>query len=91
MQFARREKKLPVVLSQDEVAKFFKAIKNKKHRAILMTTYAAGLRILETTRLKLSDIDSSRMTIRIQQDKGKKDRYVMPYSILFQNSMIQSP
>ena len=77
IQFARREKKLPVVLSQDEVAKFFKAIKNKKHRAILMTTYAAGLRILETTRLKLSDIDSSRMTIRIQQGKGKKDRYVM--------------
>ena len=75
--FARRERKLPVVLSPDEVAQFLKAVENKKHKAILMTTYAAGLRILETTRLKLSDIDSRRMTIRIQQGKGKKDRYVM--------------
>jgi len=75
--FARREKKLPVVLSPDEVAQFLKAVENKKHKAILMTTYAAGLRILETTKLRLSDIDSRRMTIRIQQGKGKKDRYVM--------------
>ncbi|MBW2006002.1 MAG: site-specific integrase [Deltaproteobacteria bacterium] len=75
--FARRKKKLPVVLSPDEVAQFFKAVENKKHKAILLTTYAAGLRILETTRLRLSDIDSRRMTIRIQQGKGKKDRYVM--------------
>lgn len=75
--FARREKKLPVVLSPDEVAQFLKAVENKKHKAILMTIYATGLRILETTRLKVSDIDSRRMTIRIQQGKGKKDRYVM--------------
>jgi len=75
--FARREKKLPVVLSPDEVAQFLKAVENKKHKAILMTTYAAGLRILETTRLKVSDIDSRRMTIRVQQGKGKKDRHVM--------------
>lgn len=75
--FARREKKLPIVLSPDEVAQFLKAVENKKHKAILMTTYATGLRILETTRLRLSDIDSRRMTIRIQQGKGKKDRYVM--------------
>ena len=44
--YARREKKLPVVLSPDEVAQFLKAVKNKKHKAILMTTYAAGLRVL---------------------------------------------
>jgi len=75
--YARREKKLPVVLSPDEVAQFLKAVKNKKHKAILMTTYAAGLRVLEATRLKVSDIDSQRMTIRVQQGKGKKDRYVM--------------
>lgn len=75
--FARREKKLPVVLSPDEVVQFLKAVKSKKHKAILMTTYATGLRILETTRLKVSDIDSRRMTIRVQQGKGKKDRYVM--------------
>lgn len=75
--FARREKKLPVVLSPDEVVQFLKAVKSKKHKTILMTTYATGLRILETTRLKVSDIDSRRMTIRVQQGKGKKDRYVM--------------
>lgn len=75
--FARREKKLHVILSPDEVAQFLNAVKNKKHKVILMTTYAAGLRILEATRLKVSDIDSRRMTIRIQQGKGKKDRYVM--------------
>ena len=75
--FARREKKLPVVLSPDEVAQFLNAIENKKHKTILITTYAAGLRILEATRLRLSDIDSRRMTIRVQQGKGKKDRYVM--------------
>jgi site-specific recombinase XerD len=75
--FSRQEKKLPVVLSQDEVAQFLKAVENKKHKAILMTTYATGLRIFETTRLKVSDIDSRRMTIRVQQGKGKKNRYVM--------------
>jgi len=75
--YARREKKLPVVLSPDEVAQFLKAVNNKKHKAILITIYATGLRILEATRLKVSDIDSQRMTIRVQQGKGKKDRYVM--------------
>jgi site-specific recombinase XerD len=75
--YARREKKLPVVLSPDEVAQLLKAVKNKKHKAILITTYATGLRILEATRLKVADIDSQRMTIRVQQGKGKKDRYVM--------------
>ncbi len=75
--FARRERKLPVVLSSDEVAQFLKAVKNKKHRVILMTVYATGLRVLEATRLKVSDIDSRRMTIRVRQGKGKKDRYVM--------------
>jgi site-specific recombinase XerD len=74
---ARREKKLPVVLSADEVAQFFRAIHSMKHRAILITAYAAGLRIAEATRLKVSDIDSRRMTIRVEQGKGKKDRYVM--------------
>jgi len=75
--FARREKKLPVVLSPEEVMQFLKAVKSKKHKVILMTVYAAGLRILEATRLKLSDVDSQRMTIRVRQGKGKKDRYVM--------------
>lgn len=74
---SRREKKLPVVLSQEEVARFFAAIESLKYRAILVTAYAAGLRVTEVTRLKVSDIDSSRMTIRVDQGKGQKDRYVM--------------
>lgn len=74
---ARREKKLPVVLSPDEVAQFFRATRSMKHRAILITAYAAGLRIAEVTRLKIRDIDSRRMTIRVDQGKGRKDRYVM--------------
>jgi len=73
----RREKKLPVVLSPDEVAQFFQAIRSVKYRAVLMTAYAAGLRVSEVSRLKVSDIDSRRMAIRVEQGKFRKDRYVM--------------
>jgi len=74
---ARREQKLPVVLSAEEVVKFFNAIDSIKYRAILMTAYAGGLRISEVLRLRFSDIDRNRMTIRVEQGKGQKDRYVM--------------
>jgi site-specific recombinase XerD len=75
--FPRREKKLPVVLSQEEVSRFLDAIRSLKYRAILMTTYAAGLRLSEVAHLRVRDIDSSRMVIRVEQGKGRKDRYVM--------------
>jgi integrase/recombinase XerD len=75
--FPRREKKLPVVLSPTEVIEFFRAIGSLKHRAILMTAYAAGLRVSEVAHLQVADIDSQRMLIRICQSKGHKDRYVM--------------
>jgi integrase/recombinase XerD len=74
---AKRPRTLPVVLSPDEVARFFAAIRNVKHRALLMTAYAAGLRVSEVTQLRVDDIDSSRMVIRVRQGKGQKDRYVM--------------
>lgn len=75
--FPRQAKKLPVVLSLEEVARFFDAITNLKHRAILMTAYSAGLRTSEVVQLLVHDIDSQRMMIRIEQGKGQKDRYVM--------------
>src|SRR5712691_5291283 len=75
--FPRQPKKLPVVLSQGEVIRFLEAIRTIKFRAILMTAYAAGLRLSEVTHLQVSDIDSQRMVIRVRQGKGQKDRYVM--------------
>lgn len=75
--FARQPKKLPVVLSPSEMQRFLEAIRKLKYRAILMTAYAAGLRLSEVTHLQVTDIDSQRMVIRVRQGKGQKDRYVM--------------
>jgi site-specific recombinase XerD len=75
--FPKRPKTLPVVLSVEEVARFSESFRSLKHRAIIMTAYAAGLRVSEITHLRVSDIDSQRSVIRIQQGKGQKDRYVM--------------
>jgi site-specific recombinase XerD len=73
----KQPKTLPTVLSTEEVTRFFAAIRGLKHRAILMTAYAAGLRISEVVALRPDDIDSQRMVIRVRQAKGRKDRYVM--------------
>jgi len=73
----RRGNKLPVVLSQEEVARFLAAVENLKHRMALTVCYAAGLRISEAVRLTPAAIDSQRMVIRVEQGKGRKDRYVM--------------
>ena len=73
----KEPKKLPVVLSPDEIAQFFEAVPSLKHRAILMTAYAAGLRVSEVVALRVDDIDSRRMVIHVRQAKGQKDRYVM--------------
>jgi integrase/recombinase XerD len=68
---------LPIILSREEVSRFLESISNLKHRTILMTVYAGGLRISEAIHLKVSDIDSQRMVLRIDQGKEQKDRYVM--------------
>jgi len=79
--YQKTGRKLPEILSPQEVAALFKATGNLKHRALLMTMYASGLRVCEVTHLRVSDIDPQRMVIRIEQGKGRKDRYVMlsPY------------
>jgi len=75
--FQRRARRLPVVLTRDEVKTLFEVTDNLKHRAVMMTIYSAGLRLSEATHLRISDIDSKAMRIHVQLGKGKKDRYVM--------------
>lgn len=74
--YQKTARKLPEILSTDKVAALL-AVPNVKHRALLMAMYAGGLRVSEATHLKVSDIDSQRMVLRIDQGKGRKDRYVM--------------
>lgn len=73
----RMEKRIPLVLAPAEIEAMLEATENLKQRVILMTAYSAGLRVLETAQLKVTDIDSQRMTIRVEQGKGKKDRYTL--------------
>jgi integrase/recombinase XerD len=73
----KKEKRLPEVLSYQEVAKILEKTANLKHRAILFLVYSAGLRVGEVVNLKISDIDSGRMLIHVRQGKGKKDRYTV--------------
>jgi integrase/recombinase XerD len=73
----KKPQKLPIVLSPEEVRHFLSCVASPKYRTILTTCYAAGLRISEAVRLRPPDIDSQRMVIRVDQDKGQKDRYVM--------------
>lgn len=74
--YGHRPKTLPTVLSGDEVARIIACVRNIKHRTVLLTLYSAGLRISEALQLKLPDIDSSRMMLKVVQGKGSKDRYV---------------
>jgi site-specific recombinase XerD len=73
----KKPQKLPIVLSPDEVMQFLRAVGSTKHRVILTTCYAAGLRISEAIRLRPPAIDSKRMVLRVEQGKGQKDRYAL--------------
>ncbi len=73
----RRSSTLPDILSTHEVARVLTSVKNLKHRVLLMTTYGGGLRVGEVVRLRIADIHSDRMMIRVQQGKGRKDRYTL--------------
>ncbi|HEX6015051.1 MAG TPA: tyrosine-type recombinase/integrase, partial [Geminicoccaceae bacterium] len=73
----RKADPLPVILSQDEVARLLTAVPNRKMRTLLTTVYAAGLRVSEAVGLKVGDIDSARMVIHVREGKGRRDRHVM--------------
>jgi len=77
-------RKLPVVLSREEVARLLAAVDNLKHQTALAVAYGAGLRASEVVALKVNDIDSQRMTLRIEQGKGCKDRYAMLSPVLLE-------
>lgn len=84
MQHVRVPRTLPVVLSRDEAARLIAAAPNLKHLAALSVAYGAGLRASEVVSLKVGDIDSQRMTLRVEQGKGGKDRYAMLSPVLLE-------
>ena len=77
-------RKLPVILSPDEVKRLIAAAGNLKHQTALALAYATGLRVNEIVTLKVGDIDSQRMTLRVEQGKGQKDRYAMLSPVLLE-------
>jgi site-specific recombinase XerD len=84
MQPVRVPRTLPVVLSREEVARLIAAAANLKHQTALSLAYGTGLRVGEVVALKVGDIDSQRMTLRVEQGKGSKDRYAMLSPILLE-------
>jgi site-specific recombinase XerD len=80
----REPRKLPVVLSREEVARLIDAAGKPKYQAVLSVAYGAGLRASEVVALKLGDIDRARMTLRVEQGKGHKDRYAMLSPVLLE-------
>ena len=82
--FVHEPRKLPVVLSPEEVARFLEAAPGVKYKAAFSAAYGAGLRVSEVAALKVSDIDSERMMLRIEQGKGGKDRYAMLSPVLLE-------
>ena len=84
MSSVRVPQTLPVVLSREEVARLLAAVSNLKHQTALSVAYGAGLRSSEVIALKVGDIDSERMTLRVEQGKGRKDRYAMLSPVLLE-------
>ena len=84
MQTVREPQRLPVVLSREEVARLIAAAPNPKSQTALSVAYATGLRVSEVVSLKVTDIDSKRMTLRVEQGKGRKDRYAMLSPLLLE-------
>ena len=84
MQSVRVPQRLPVILSKEEVTRLLGAVGHIKHQTALSLAYGTGLRVGEVVALKVSDIDSQRMTLRVEQGKGRKDRYAMLSPVLLE-------
>jgi integrase/recombinase XerD len=84
MQPVKVPRTLPVVLSPEEVSRLIAAARNIKHQVALSVAYGTGLRVSEVVGLKVTDVDSQRMTLRVEQGKGRKDRYAMLSPVLLQ-------
>jgi integrase/recombinase XerD len=84
MQPVKVPRTLPVVLSPEEVSRLIAAARNVKHQVALSLAYGTGLRVSEVVGLKVTDVDSQRMTLRVEQGKGRKDRYAMLSPVLLQ-------
>jgi integrase/recombinase XerD len=84
LSFIHEPRKVPVVLSPEEVARFLEAAPDLKYKAALSVAYGAGLRVSEVVSLKVSDIDSKRMMLRVEQGKGRKDRHAMLSPVLLE-------
>lgn len=84
MQPVHMPRKLPVILSREEVRRLIAAAGNLKHQTALALAYGTGLRVNEVVTLKVGDIDSQRMTLRVEQGKGQKDRYAMLSPVLLE-------
>ncbi|TYQ15216.1 UNVERIFIED_CONTAM: site-specific recombinase XerD [Acetivibrio alkalicellulosi] len=85
---ARRKRKLPEVMSIEEIDRLFNVTKNLKHKAILMIIYSSGLRVSEGCNLRIGDIDSKRMAVRVRSGKGDKDRYTILSELALENLRI---
>ncbi len=79
----KKDKKLPVILSKEEVSKILSSVDNLKHKTLLMLTYSGGLRVSEVIKLKVEDIDTQRKLIHIKGAKGRKDRYTLLSEVAF--------
>jgi site-specific recombinase XerD len=79
--YPKKRRRLPAILSQEEIAQLIDAVPTAFYRTVLMTLYATGIRNAELTRLKISDVDSQRMVLHVQGGKGRQDRDVMLHTI----------
>jgi site-specific recombinase XerD len=84
LSFVREPRRVPVVLSPEEVARFLEAAPSTKYKAALSVAYGAGLRVSEVVALKVSDVDSERMMLRVELGKGRKDRHAMLSPVLLE-------